>query len=138
MEKLYKKCTVCGTQYTWTKIGRKQWEQSKFCSIPCRYKKYTMSDNGRWRGGEFDRGDGYVIVRIGSFPKDYKGKRYELKHRLVMEQHLGRKLLRKEMVHHKNGNKSDNRIENLELCTQSDHAKEHHFKRTRNKKGQYV
>ena len=42
-----------------------------------------------------------------------------------MENHIGRKLNRNEVVHHKNGNKIDNRIENLEIMSLSEHSKIH-------------
>lgn len=83
------------------------------------------SNNGHWKGGLHVRKDGYVLVRKGVIRKKEKGTRYILQHRMVMENHLGRKLLRSEIVHHKNGNKSDNSIGNLELMTQSKHAKLH-------------
>lgn len=82
--------------------------------------------NGNWKGGIHFRGDGYILIRIGVIPKDYKGKRYELLHRLIMEESLGRKLLKSEVVHHINGDRSDNRLENLELTVQSKHAKKHY------------
>jgi len=57
-----------------------------------------------------DPGKGYVYLTL---PGDRK--RRILEHRFVMEQHLGRHLWPWENVHHKNGIRDDNRIENLEL-----------------------
>lgn len=83
-------------------------------------------NNGHWKGGIHKRIDGYELVRKGIVPAKTKGARYILKHRLVMEEYLRRPLLKSEIVHHKNGNRSDNRIQNLEIMSQAKHAKLHY------------
>lgn len=66
-----------------------------------------------WKGGRVRESQGYVRVLSPSHP-GHDGQGYVLEHRLVMEAHLGRTLLPTEVVHHINGIKDDNRIENLE------------------------
>lgn len=58
---------------------------------------------------------GYVLIRVGKehHLADVRGYAYE--HRLIAEASLGRRLLEGEVVHHMNGNPSDNRPENLEV-----------------------
>lgn len=54
--------------------------------------------------------------------------RKKLAHRVIMERHIGRPLLSSELVHHKNGDKRDNRIDNLEILTAKEHSQHHNQK----------
>jgi len=85
-----------------------------------------------WRGGRYinsGKYKGYVMIWIppdSPFITMADKQRRIPEHRLVMAQHLGRCLESWEIVHHKNGNKTDNRIENLELTTNGAHCVAHH------------
>ena|SRR3990167_9417979 len=68
---------------------------------------------------------GYILICNPKHPFS-NNKGYVREHRLVMERHIGRYLNSNEVVHHKNGIKDDNRIENLELFPNiSEHMKFH-------------
>lgn len=69
-----------------------------------------------WRGGRTKSADGYVFLTRPVFPGHEKYRRTQIaEHVVVMARHLGRPPRRGESVHHKNGVRDDNRIENLEL-----------------------
>lgn len=85
----------------------------------------------RWKGGRKIRKDGYIlVVAPDGYPNPadsyHKSISYVLEHRLVVETNIGRYLNQDEVVHHINGNTSDNRIENLQLInSQAEHAALH-------------
>lgn len=91
----------CSRHYTyWHKTG----DATK---APQRtYVKLKVGPRAKATGRNINR-NGYVVIMVG--------KRQVTEHRHLMELHLGRALVKNENVHHINGDRSDNRIENLEL-----------------------
>lgn len=78
----------------------------------------TRERHFSWKGGRNKTLEGYVQVYEPNHPYA-RSNGYVAEHRLVMEKHLGRHLAPTESVHHKNGIRDDNRIENLELWGES-------------------
>lgn len=88
-------------------------------------KKFYPND---WSKLGRKRHNGYIYIRYRKHPNsDCDG--WIAEHRLVMENHLGRYLESCEHIHHKNKNRLDNRIENLDLHTNSSHYLAHHIER---------
>lgn len=120
-----------------TKVVRKRCRVSPrefpYCSPACKAKGMLNRNgghlNGRWRGGICQSDYGYVLeyVRRDHPFASMLTKGYIPQHRLVMATHLGRPLTRDEAVHHINGIKNDNRIENLQLLSHSEHARVHNI-----------
>ena len=110
------KCPHCGANF------RPHRESSRYCSKVCRWanngghnKKYET-----W----WINAKGYVEGRVW-MPNGTQ--RRVKKHRLVMENHLGRMLMPDEDVHHINGDKTDNRPENLQLIKHGEHSTHHNI-----------
>ena len=91
---------------------RKKWPRGRFGKLA-----------SNWKGGRRILKKYIAIYNPKHLYSDSMG--YVMEHRLVMEKHIGRRLKDTEIIHHKNGNGQDNRIENLELTTKKKHFKAH-------------
>jgi len=82
----------------------------------------------RWKGEVTYDAKGYRRLYMPDYKWAHKGGWIQ-EHRYIMQEHLGRQLLPDEAVHHRNGVKTDNRIENLELMKFNEHSKFHNKRR---------
>lgn len=83
-----------------------------------------ITHHNKWRGGR-STANGYIVIYSPNHPFKHKNRNYVYEHRLVMEKKIGRYLTPKELVHHINGNRLDNRLENLGLTDRSSHGRHH-------------
>jgi hypothetical protein len=82
------------------------------CSNCC---ERGLEANRNWKGGRTKHHAGYVMVHAPNHPRARTANPYVFEHILVMEPVLGRYLHPDESVHHRNGLRHDNRIENFKL-----------------------
>lgn len=95
-------------------------KMSKNSATKGRYREFAIS----WKGGQITN-NGYILIYQPSHPFA-RGNGYIKRGRLVIEKHLGRYLTLKEVIHHRNEIRDDDRIENLKLfANQSKHRKFH-------------
>ena len=101
-------CKICNNFFYDHRIS------AKYCSRSCFCTTRTGNKNPMWRGGITKDFSGYLVFR--------RNKKMIRVHRNIMEKYLKRKLYKFETVHHLNGIKTDNRIENLELWSSHQHS----------------
>lgn len=138
---MIKQCLVCGSDFQ-TYRSKILLGRGKYCSKECSMKITNQifsknGENSRFKKGQIPTNKvGFTLTRARKDGKCYRliykpehpacSKRgYVREHRLVMEESINRYLSANEIVHHKNGDTLDNRIENLQLMTGEEHRREH-------------
>ncbi len=116
-------CHSCGKEYERSKTqtirhGRKA--LFFYCSLDCR--KSNVWNKGQ--RSKFTGKDGYVMIHLPDHPNANRHG-WVKEHTLIMTINLGRPLIKGEMVHHLNEDRSDNRFQNLVAMRKSEHARIH-------------
>ncbi len=143
MARLHAICSVCQKPYSFWP-SQKQSACSGTCAAilkwrnPHHRRRLTAAirshrpigvHHGRWKGGIRTDDKGYVWVRMPHHPRA-QAHGYIKRAWLVLEEKLGRSLLwPEEDAHHKDENKSNDEVDNLELRTHADHARHHALRR---------
>src|SRR3990167_2808929 len=96
--------------------GKKSWNSGK--KLP----QFSGENHPFWKGGFHIDIYGYKVLQS----IHTNGKKI-LEHRKIMAEYLGRELRSEEIIHHINGDKLDNRIENLQIVTRSEHINMHRY-----------
>jgi len=129
-------CVDCGKQ-RWVQFWGDKPKSVRCLSCASRIGQHgkTKDRHSTWKGGRFKEHHGYVYVRL--YPGDFfypmiDANSYVREQRLMMARHLGRCLLPNEVVHHENGVKDDNRLDNLVLLTKGQHRGLHNRRQNRN------
>lgn len=125
-------CAACGKQMRRyrSQVKRAKWPMT--CGWKCRSQVMSGANNPRWAGGAWtERRSGYRFVLTRALSAEDRAllpepePREYPEHRLIVARSLGRALRPEEHVHHINGIKNDNRIENLYLMDWATHSREH-------------
>jgi hypothetical protein len=102
--KIVKPCSDCGVEVRRYPVHVARGQDKFFCNSKC-YSSWRRKQPGK------PNKQGYIVRNLTGTQKK--------EHRRVMEESIGRPLFAHETVHHKNGFRDDNRIENLELWSKS-------------------